>query len=107
MRRGGNSYASKLGPYTQCAGNGRLTSQSAFGGMENFAESNLQHAGMELRFRHGTTGVSEGRDQDSARLVGLNDRIDPAAGGAVTHVGLLGVVAFHLFAQGVELRGRS
>src|SRR5688500_5995062 len=76
-------------------------------GMETSAESNLEHAGMELRFRLRTSSVTEGGHQDPARFVGLDDRIDPAAGGTVAHVGLLDVVAFHFLAQGVELRGRT
>src|SRR5687768_1801404 len=65
--------------------------------------SNLHHASMELRLRHRTAGIMKRRAQNRAGLMRLDDGIDPATRSAVTDVGLLRVIAFHLFTQCCEL----
>ena len=55
----------------------------------------LHHAGVETRFRHWARDVLQQPNQNIARLVRLNDRVDPAARGAVANVGLFFVAFLH------------
>src|ERR1041384_5040231 len=64
---------------------------------------NLDDPGMKMRVRHGTRNVLEQLNQQVARFVRLNDRVDPAAGGAIANISLLFVALFHFLAKLLEL----
>src|SRR5438874_2449233 len=49
------------------------------------SRSDLNHAGVEVCFWHGSGDALQQADQDIAGFVRLNDGIDPAAGCAVTN----------------------
>src|SRR6266480_1951319 len=67
---------------------------------------NLNHAGVEMRFRHRAGNVLKQADQDVAGLVRLNDGVDPAACGSVANVGLFLVILFYLGTKLLEFVGR-
>src|SRR5204862_3337539 len=56
----------------------------------------LDDSGVEMRFRRWTRHVVQQANQHVTRFMRLNDSVHPAAGGAVTHVGLLFVTLFLL-----------
>src|SRR5580704_16061853 len=65
--------------------------------------SDLEHAGVEGGLRGGPHRVGERPQEDRPGVARLNDRVYPAARGAVPDVGLVGVVPLHPLAERVEL----
>ena len=57
---------------------------------------------MESRFGHRTGNVLQQAGEDFACFVRLNDRVHPAARGAVTNIGLLFVIFLNRRAQFFE-----
>src|SRR2546430_5101894 len=61
----------------------------------NLVRSDLNHAGVETPFRGRAANVPKKIHEDVARLMRLDNGIDPATRGAITNVGLLFVTCLY------------
>src|SRR4029077_7419636 len=66
----------------------------------------LNHAGVEAPFRGRSANITKKARKDVARLMRLDDGIDPATRGAITNVGLLFVTCLYFGAQFFEFPRR-
>src|SRR6266567_2267310 len=71
-------------------------------GQRSEVDLNLDDAGVKSRMRHWARDVLQQLHEHVARLMRLNDGIDPPARGAVANISLFFVILFHFLAQIVE-----